>query len=351
MHLMRPALEEVLIVQPRALLVGVFLADLLLLFDLITGLFISHAAIWLILHLICSVLVAFYRPRICDTAEKEEAPDRVWAQRSRLLVFVFAFFIPGVGGPGMVAAISYAAFQSARRADHAPALQVTRAADLPLAAPKLRKQGSLDGRGFAEHLLYSSDDEDIYRKVLAAGSLETSISNEFLQQATRHSDERIRLLAIKTLHAQRSRLNRGIVQLVRRVRTADLDQRSEIWLQIASHYWELLGIGVVKPLARVQLLDRSAQAALRAIDTLPNNRAAHFLLGRISLAQGDSDRARESFESALFFGMSKDKVAPYLAETAFKQRDFAAVKLHLAKLDPAVVGIPPLSHVVNQWAS
>jgi cytochrome c-type biogenesis protein CcmH/NrfG len=97
------------------------------------------------------------------------------------------------------------------------------------------------------------------------------------------------------------------------------------------------------------LLDKASTAAIQAVATLPANRNAHFLLGRVSLLQGDTRRASVAFKRAQALGMPADKVVPYLAETAFMRHDFQRVRNLLRQLDPAIRAYPPLSHVAEYW--
>ena len=104
-----------------------------------------------------------------------------------------------------------------------------------------------------------------------------------------------------------------------------------------------------EPVARAQLLDKAAAAALQAITTTPQNPNAHFLFGRVSLHQGENARAVTAFKQAIRFGLSEDKVRPYQAEAAFKARDFEQVKESLASIDRAFTAYPPLRQVAEFW--
>jgi tetratricopeptide (TPR) repeat protein len=208
----------------------------------------------------------------------------------------------------------------------------------------------VDSRGFSEHLLYSKDDDDLYRKILAVANIRTALSVSTLKQAMKHGDERIRLTAYKTLDKKVSDLNREIQSLEKLVNTGDTTESSNTWLQIASNYWELLTIERGEPVARKQLLKKASEAAIQAVSVLPINRNAHFILGRVSLMQGDTRRAKIALERSMALGMPGDKVLPQLAEAAFMQHDYPKVKELLNRLDPATRAYPPLSHVAEYWA-
>ena len=198
--------------------------------------------------------------------------------------------------------------------------------------------------------MYSNNDDDLYRKVLSAGHIQASLAVSTFKQAMRHKDERIRLTAYKMLDRKVSELNRQIQQLEAQVADQGSRETSNAWLQIASNYWELLTLEKGEPIARQQLLDKAGNAAIQAVAALPINRNAHFVLGRVSLMQGDTQRANVAFRRARALGMPADKVMPYLAEVAFMRHDFQQVRELLGQLDPAIRAYPPLSQVSEYWA-
>lgn len=266
------------------------------------------------------------------------------------LCFCSSLLMPLVGTIGLFSAFYYGFREAQLRHRDPDYWQVTQKAVLPFTTPKGREATQIDNRGFIEHLMYSSDDNDLYRKVLAAGNIQTSLSIAALKRALQHSDERIRLTAYKTLDKKVTVLNLEIQQLESQMSEGDGKERSNSWLQIASNYWELLTLESGEPVARKQLLEKAAAASIQAVSVLPINRNAHFILGRVSLMQGDIRRARIAFERSRALGMPADKVLPYLAETAFKNHEFKRVRSLLAELDASVRVYPPLSHVTEYWA-
>ena len=228
--------------------------------------------------------------------------------------------------------------------------QFTDNAELPFVSPVGRVAGGVDSRGLSEQITFSTDNNSLYKKVLASGRIRTSLSVDTLKSAVRHRDERIRLTAYQTLDNKSSTLNLAIQRLEKEAASHEAQDQSNTWLQIASNYWELLTLEKDEPVAREQLLNKAASAALTAITIVPTNRNAHFILGRISLQQNNPQRASVAFRQAISLGMPREKVVPYLAEAAFDQREFATVSGLLESIDPAFTRYPPLSHVARYWA-
>lgn len=303
------------------------------------------AVVWLLLHAGFSCIAAVCSYQLLSTIGKH----RMRSSGFFSLLLVVGLCLPFIGAVGFFLALQRGFMQARLRHRKPDYWQSTSSVELPFTAPSQREATKVDSRGFEEHLMYSADTDDLYTKVLAAANMQTSLSVSALKQAMRHSDERIRLTAYKTLDRKVTELNRQIQKLESEVNQRDKTESSNSWLQIASNYWELLTLEQSEPVARQQLLEKAANAALQSIVILPVNRNAHFVLGRVSLLQGNTRRAEVAFTRARELGMPSDKVYPYLAEAAFFKRDFPRVRELLQHLDPAVRAYPPLSHVAEFW--
>lgn len=302
--------------------------------------------LWLGVHVTLCAALAVGAGWVLSDLVKEPSAD--W--RFHGLLFALAVFIPVIGSAGVFIALYRGFVEAGLRHREPDFWQLTPRAELPFTTPRGRKPTEVDARGFTEHLMYSHNDDDLYRKVLSAANIRTSLSVSALKQAMRHSDERIRLTAYKTLDRKVTALNQQIQSLELAVSKGDTKESSNSWLQIASNYWELLTLEKGEPVARQQLLNKASAAAIQAVVVLPINRNAHFILGRVSLLQGDTRRAKVAFERAMALGMPADKTLPYLAETAYMQKDYRGVQKLLLALDPAARAYPPLSHVAEYWA-
>lgn len=353
--------------QPKAhVLALVSLLDILLLLDLVSGLALVHYAwLWIALHValvVCGTVMLSQILSDMNTSERyadnasvsmaEDSPDssKLKAQYPLFsLLALLGVMVPGVGMAGIAIAMLYGLHASLTRTYVPQNWQVTPAATLPYVAPEGRTVQPLDSRGFPEHLLYSTDEEDIYRKVLASANVRTSLAINTLKQAMGHRDERVRLTAFKTLDKKVTVLNKEIQKLENSIAQSDDEKNSDQWLQIASNYWELITLEGGEAVARKQLLANAAAAAIKSVGQAPDNRNAHLVLGRIWLAQGDVRRASVALERSQALGMPADKVIPYLAECAYMSKDFTQVQSLLARLDSAIVDYPPLSHVARYW--
>ena len=346
----------------------VSLLELVLLLDLVRGLPLTGSVLtWSVLHvLVVTGGTALLLRNLLSSAHNAQASTLAHTdaqsgntpgvksslQPHRLVLFAgtVALLIPGIGLAGVALAIIHGYRSSLAQVSVPDYWQITPVPTLPYVAPQGRQMKPVDSRGFVEHLLYSTDDQDIYRKVLASGNIRTSLSIDTLKRAMQHRDERVRLTAYKTLDRKVSALNQQIQQLEQAVDSQNDAGSADHWLRIASNYWELITLEGGEPVARRQLLAKASAAAIKVVALQPNNRNAHLVLGRVALAQSDTRRAVVALQRSMALGMPADKVLPYLAECAYLQRDFEQVQQLLAGLDPSIVSYPPLSHVTEYWA-
>ena len=266
-----------------------------------------------------------------------------------VLALMIGLTIPMVGALGFTCAFLLGTYFANSRNEEDIYWQITDNIDLPFTTPIGRRVSKYDSRGFMEQLMYSDNNEELYKKVLAATNIQASLSVGLLKRAVQHPDDKIRLTAYQTLDRKVTGLNREIQRLEDKAGTQQGLDKSNTWLQIASNYWELITLEKEEPVARKQLVGKAAVAAQKAIDVQPDNRNAHFTLGRALMMQGDAEEAGKAFKQALDLGMPKEKVMPYLAESAFNNREFGLVAQYLALIDDAFKVYPPLKHVAGYW--
>ncbi len=320
-------------------------AELVLGAELLTDLGLSITRdVWLIAHVAASVLAA--------VSISSMVHNLVPGKRLPLIMLFtsLSFFMPFIGALGTWCSVTFGAILANGRHKDNVFWQVTSNADLPFAAPIDRPLAKLDSRGFVEQLTFDTQSDKLYNKVAAAKNIRTSQSAPVLKSAIGHSNERIRLVAHQMLDKKANRLNREIQRLESEAKILESTSKSNIHLQIANNYWELLTLEDDEPVAREELLLKAASHAAQSLATEPRNVNAHFTLGQIYLKQGEIERATASFERSIELGISPDKALPYIAEAAFISRNYKKLRATLAEVSPAFRSYPPMSNVVEYWA-
>lgn len=309
---------------------------------------IHHRIEWAAIHVFACILAAAVIALYAHRPPGE-------AKRGRYipfftLCFLVALALPLLGVLGVAGSMWY----GLKRADERQRLvnywQLTKNPELPFTTPIGRRVGAYDSRGFVEQLTFDQDTDGLYRKVLAAANVRSSLSVDALKTAVQHQEERVRLTGYQSLDRKITALNLEIQRLEKATEQQQEDEKSNTWLHIASNYWELLTLEKDEPIARRQLLDKAATAAFKSTELNHRNRNAFYTLGRVSLLQGNTSLASRALERAYELGMPRETVVPYLAEVAFKQRNFAQVRELLQSIDSAFRQYPPLRQVAEYWA-
>jgi len=314
----------------------------------------SDLMTWIVVHVVVSFVVtlAAMLLSLCLIDSKNYSKSTHILSHPVLglgvLTLLLSLFIPVVGWIGGVAFL-FGSYLANRRVEEDIYWQETDSIELPFVTPAGRKISKYDSRGFVEQLMYSQNNDDLYKKVLAASNVKAAQSISLLKKAVEHSDDKIRLTAYQTLDRKVTGLNREIQRLEDQAQTQQGQNKCNTWLQIASNYWELLTLEKGEPVAQKELLKKAKVAAEKAISIQPNNRNAHFTLARTSLMARDTATAISSFNRALELGMAAEKIKPYLAEAAFENKEFKQVAAHLDDIDDAFKLYPPLSHVAAYW--
>ena len=319
--------------------------ELVLATQLLTDLGLSITRnVWLLAHAAASILAG-----ICISSMLSKlVPGK---RLPLILLFTsIGLFMPFIGALGSWLSVTFGAVLANGRHQHNEFWQFTSNADLPFAAPIDRPLPKLDSRGFVEQLAFDTETDKLYNKVSASRHIRNSQSAPVLKKAVGHSNERVRLVAYQMLDKKVNNLNREIQRLESDARVLEGTGKSNIHLQIANNYWELLTLEDDEPIAREELLSKAASHAGQALAIEPRNVNAHFTLGQIHLKLGESEQATNSFERAIELGISPDKALPYIAEAAFKSRNFKKVQESLAAVSPAFRTYPPMSNVIEYWA-
>jgi len=187
------------------------------------------------------------------------------------------------------------------------------------------------------------------KALLAVGSGSGLNSSRLLQMATSDNDDEIRLLAFNLYDRREKVISAAISDALKALRdTADPFVQLPVCRSLAYAYWEVLYNGM----ARNELADffagQSIGYAARALDLGGDDPNLQILLGRIFLWKGELERAEEYIYTALQRGAHRDRVIPYLAEFAFRRRDFSSLKSYFHE-NPLLRYKPGIGPVASFW--
>jgi hypothetical protein len=117
---------------------------------------------------------------------------------------------------------------------------------------------------------------------------------------------------------------------------------------LAQLYSELIYENLVTGDVYRNAADQADGFAAAALEHDPNDAALWRLRGRLAIARLDLDGAETMLQRAIDCGFPRDRMLPWLAETAYLRRDFARVRTLLGEIDSRA-STPTLSAVLDFW--
>jgi polysaccharide biosynthesis protein PelE len=262
------------------------------------------------------------------------------------LFFSFSFFIPLFGAVGMFAALIY--FRFFQR-------QVTRTEFFSVPMPPFMNEAGGPAPGMGEGGAWSRlrtvelPRASRLKALLAVGSGSGVNASRLLQLATSDNDDEIRLLAFNLYDRREKVISAEISHALKALRgTEDPVEQAQLCRALAFAYWEVLYNGMAKNELATFFADQSISYANRALQLDGVDAGLQVLLGRIYLWKGELERAEAFIQAALEQGAHRDRVIPYLAEFAFRRRDFATLNEYF-RTDPLLRYKPGIGPVASFW--
>ncbi|MBN3790122.1 lipopolysaccharide N-acetylglucosaminyl transferase [Burkholderia sp. Ac-20353] len=158
----------------------------------------------------------------------------------------------------------------------------------------------------------------------------------------------VRLLAYGMLDKSEKRVTQqiGIARAKLSRRLSD-DERYRVDKTLAELYCELVYARLVDGDVFRNALEQADAHAARALHHRPGDGALWRLRGRLAFEADRLDDAEAMLTQAITCGYPRMRVLPYLAEIAYRRRDYAAVRRHLDGMPP----VPPhlLAPIADYW--
>lgn len=247
-----------------------------------------------------------------------------------LLLFLFSFVVPVVGGIGILIITRYAL----RRVKRQLRFAVPQTIDLP----KYDVQGSETVRrghsSIRSRLGVNVPGNIRMQALLSLQAVPGRVANPILEDLLSDDVDDVRLLAFGMLDKEEKKISEHI-QHERSQLTDELDakQRLSCLRHLAELHWELVYVGLAQGELRRHILNVALDYMVRALAlTNEPDPGMLFLYGRILLAQNHVEAAHDAIESALARGLSPASGLPYLAEIAYLGRRFDEVRQYMEQI-------------------
>lgn len=247
-----------------------------------------------------------------------------------LFLFVFAFIAPVIGAIGLLLMVR----TTLQQASDTSRLAIPVSVHLP----EYDVQGkdlNRSGQGAIRSRLATNVPGDIrMQSLLSLQAVPSRVSNPILEDLLGDSTDDVRLVAFGMLDSEEKKIS-VLIQRERAYLTGELtlEQRHTCLRHLAELHWGLTYALLAQGELRNHILGqaRSFLEAAMAVD-VPLTSGLFFLKARILLAQGNLELAQQALLQALELGQSKISALPYLAEMAFKRREFEQVQQLMQQL-------------------
>lgn len=174
-------------------------------------------------------------------------------------------------------------------------------------------------------------------------------ANLIYSQLVSDDMEELRICAFSMLENQQDYLQSHINQLLKKFHaTIDTDMRAFIAKQIALLYWEIVYRNLSDREFRAISLERSHYYTDLALQHRGKDMTLWVLLARINNESGKFKEVKECLAIASKFDAPSSKILPYLAELAYENREFPAVKRYLCS-DSSLLYVFKIHKIVKFW--
>ncbi len=152
-------------------------------------------------------------------------------------------------------------------------------------------------------------------------------SIKLLRYGLSDENDEIRLLSFSVLDKIEKRLSEQIHNNLERLKNlGDEKEKGYIYRELSKLYWEIIYIGMADKEITGFYLNESEKYALKSKDIIKDDPYVDLLLGRIYLLKGNLKDSYTYLTKALNSDIPEFKVAPYLAEVFFRNREYGRVR-------------------------
>ncbi|MGO4154891.1 tetratricopeptide repeat protein [Cupriavidus sp. YAF13] len=187
--------------------------------------------------------------------------------------------------------------------------------------------------------------------LVAMQSMPARTSSPVLRDLLADSADDVRLLAYGMLDGAEKQLTQKILVELPRLEAAQDDrERGEIHKRLADLYWELIYQNLVQGDVYRYTADQVERHARAALEVDADQAGLWYMRGRLALTRDEPAQARGWLEQAEALGFARERTLPLLAEAAYLERDYAAVRTILLSFD-SPSPLPLVRPLLRYWQS
>lgn len=263
-------------------------------------------------------------------------------------LFVFCFLVPLAGGMICVGSLLIARFFPGRRPTAGIGL-----VGLPVFVTHLISRVTHGGGARLRAQLGNTRAPlpERMTALVAMQSMPARTSSPVLRDLLADSADDVRLLAYGMLDGAEKQLTQKILLELPRLEAAQDDrERGEINKRLADLYWELIYQNLVQGDVYRYTADQVERHARAALEVDADQAGLWYMRGRLALTRDEPAQARGWLQRAEALGFARERTLPLLAEAAYLERDYAAVRAILLSFD-SPSPLPLVRPLLRYWQS
>ncbi|UTV30080.1 HEAT repeat domain-containing protein [Photobacterium atrarenae] len=279
----------------------------------------------------------------CTMASWLMLPGNYRASRISTVSFLFAFhfLLPVVGMLGTSCALLLGLHFP--RKQHHISWQQSEALALPQSPGDILTNTPFGSGALRDILVHNDDPGQRSLAVSAICHLPRQQSVPLLQLALKDLSDDVRLLAYAALEGIESEINDMIAS---HKKSYAQHHNAQTSFEIAQQYWELCYLGIAEGILKKHYLEQAEYYLNQSVQN-KQRASSSLLLGRVLLVQQRPEEAVPYLTYAMENGLRTTQVAPYLAEAAYRVKDYRKVRKYLAYF-PTQQG-EVLSQIKEHW--
>ncbi len=280
-------------------------------------------------------------------------------RRSLGLLFIFLWILPVLGALGLLWSVVGALKRPRSRSSQN--VKIIPLPELPFSPPIIFPVPPYSEGALRQIVHFAERPLKRLKAVMATRHMPSREAMRVWSKATRDPVDDVRLLAYAMKDHSEKKLTAQILALTDALPDVPVRMLNGYHKIIAALCWELVYHRLAQGAVRQHWLQTARRhmepvlaPSMRAGDTSivpPASDANSALLyGRILLDSGDLAPARNAFDSAQAGGIDEQKILPWRAEIAFKERKFLEVRLYLSALTRPGEKGRELAQVKEWWS-
>jgi len=267
--------------------------------------------------------------------------------QSRCFLFIMQFFMPFVGGIGLLFGIMMPIWIP-RYNRQIPYYELSNA-ELPYRPHEVSTNSIYSQVGLHQILREAKSDEKRVKAVLAAKQMPKKKAIMILREALSDISDDVRLLAYACLDSYEKEITNKINSYHLELKRANKERELALKKLLAQSYWDMYYLGLASDSIQNHFLELSKSTLEEVFQTQKDGDSVK-LYGRVLLALKSYDQSILSFYVALAKGIPRRQVLPYLSEALFLAGNYQQVIQLLTEYRNSKPEKDAFTPVINYWS-